>query len=75
MTDERGRAGLTWRELLGYIKRLPRDSAYGWERHGEAAAWTFDTHLLATIVDLLAGANWQRGGDNRKPRPTPLPRP
>ena len=37
--------------------------------------WTVDQHLLASIVDLLAAANWQRAGNRKNPRPKPLPRP
>lgn len=42
--------------------------------HGDAARWGIDTHLLATIVDVLAGANWQRGG-GKGPKPKPVKRP
>lgn len=41
---------------------------------GEELAWGPDTHLLATIVDLLAGANWQRSGVKSN-RPKPIDRP
>lgn len=58
--------------LLDY---LPRESATVREVRGEAVAWGPTEHLLATTVDLLAGANWQRGGDKKAPRPKPLPRP
>jgi hypothetical protein len=40
----------------------------GW--HG----WTMDRHLLAAIVDLLAAANYQRGG-GKGTAPKPVPRP
>jgi hypothetical protein len=43
--------------------------------YGEAADWSTDTHLLANVVDLLAGANWQRGGGGSARRPKPLQRP
>lgn len=36
--------------------------------------WTADTYLLAQVADLLAGANWQRGG-GKGSRPKPLHRP
>lgn len=36
--------------------------------------WSMNTHLLALIADVLAGANWQRGGGKGK-RPKPIPRP
>lgn len=42
--------------------------------HGEYAAWTADTYVLAVIADLLQAGNWQRGG-GKGPRPKPLPRP
>ncbi len=41
---------------------------------GEQLAWDVDTHLLATIVDLLQGANWQRSG-GKGTRPKPMDRP
>lgn len=34
--------------------------------HGAAAAWTPAEYLLANVVDLLAAANWQRGGGKGK---------
>lgn len=43
--------------------------------HGPVADWNASDHLLAVVADLLAAANWQRGGDKKKPRPKPLPRP
>lgn len=43
--------------------------------HGDAVAWGATEHLLATAIDVLAAANWQRGGDKKAPRPKPLPRP
>jgi hypothetical protein len=42
---------------------------------GEDVAWGEDTHLLASIFDVLAMANWQRQGKANAPRPKPLPRP
>ncbi len=36
--------------------------------------WTVTDYLLATVVDLLAGANWQRSG-GKGSRPKPIPRP
>ena len=43
--------------------------------NGEAARWGDTEHLLAAMVDLLAGANWQRAGDKRRPAPEPITRP
>lgn len=40
----------------------------------EFELWDLDAHLLASVVDLLAGANWQRTG-KRSGKPKPLKRP
>lgn len=37
--------------------------------------WGDVEHLLADVVDALWGANWQRAGDKRAPRPKPRVRP
>lgn len=43
--------------------------------HGPQALWSASDYLLANIFDLLAGANWQRGGGKgRKPQPFPRPK-
>ncbi|MGC4891090.1 hypothetical protein [Micromonospora sp. DT227] len=42
--------------------------------NGDAARWSITDHLLAVVVDLLAGANWQRGG-GKGPKPKPIKRP
>lgn len=44
-----------------------------WEHDGQSP-WTRTEMLLAMIADLLAGANWQRGG-GKGARPKPIPRP
>lgn len=56
------------------IRQLPATSPLGLALHGDVARWSTSDHLLAGIVDLLAGANWQRGGGKGK-KPTPLQRP
>lgn len=39
-----------------------------------AGRWDTIEHLLAAVVDLLAAANWQRGGGKgQKPKPVPRP--
>lgn len=65
---------LTRRELIAYIKHLPRDSALAREIHGEAAEWGPDTHLLGDLLDVLQIANWQRAGKKRG-APKPIKRP
>ncbi|WP_433651027.1 hypothetical protein ACQP2C_32460 [Micromonospora zamorensis] len=42
--------------------------------HGEAGRWSTADHLLASAVELLAGANWQRGG-GKGSKPKPMKRP
>lgn len=42
--------------------------------NGEAARYGVAEYVLLTIADILAAANWQRGG-GRGQRPKPLPRP
>jgi hypothetical protein len=43
--------------------------------HGdEHALWTMNELLLASVLDVLALANWQRaGGKGNKPKPIPRP--
>lgn len=45
-----------------------------WASCGFDAAWTSETHMAATILDVLRGANWQRGGGSGS-KPQPIPRP
>lgn len=56
------------------IAHLPRDSATIREILGEQASWETGDFLLASVIDLLAGANWQRGG-GKGARPDPVRRP
>lgn len=39
------------------------------------AAWSTEAHMLAGVIDLLAGANWQRAGKKSVPKPVPIKRP
>ncbi|WP_435862954.1 hypothetical protein [Streptomyces phaeochromogenes] len=63
------------------IQHLPRDSALVRALHGEAADWSVTDHLLATVVDQLAEANWMFATVNRDEDaesidfPEPVPRP
>lgn len=70
-----GTRDLTWRHLYVLIEQLPAESALHREMAGEDFPWTMQNHLLATIADLLAGANWQRGGDANAKRPKRIERP
>lgn len=60
--------------MLALVAALPRDAATTRALHGPSVAWGDSEHLLALIVDLLAGANWQRSG-GKSPKPKPIPRP
>ena len=37
-------------------------------------AWDVNEFLLASIADLLAGANWQRSGKGQRPKPIERPK-
>ena len=63
------------RRLAVLARNLPRDSATVRSVLGPAGEWNTTEHLLASVVDFLAVANWQRAGGKRTTRPTPLPRP
>lgn len=41
--------------------------------HGHQAAWGVTDYLLANVIDVLAGANWQRSGKGQRPKPFPRP--
>lgn len=60
--------------MLVYIRHLPPGSPLGVALHGDAARWGVTEHLLASAVDALVGANWQRGGGKGQ-RPKPIQRP
>lgn len=66
---------LSWRDLLVILRNLPEGSRVDRAIRGEVASWRLSDHLLAGIVDLLAVANWQRGGRKAGPRPKSVPRP
>jgi hypothetical protein len=69
-----GTKRLTWRRLRVLIQNLPQDSATQVEIHGHQAMWDVTDYLLANVVDLLAGANWQRSGKGQRPKPFPRPK-
>lgn len=48
--------------------------ALTWQMAGVDTAWSTEAHLLATAVDTLNAANWQRaGGKGQQPKPIPRP--
>ena len=67
-----GTAAFTWRDLWAIVSSSPRDSAL--KRSVRGHDWGQIDYLLASVVDALAGANWQRGG-GKGARPKPLTRP
>ena len=72
--DDLGTQRLSWRDLWVIVRQSPRGSALARSIHGQRAAWAQETYLLADIFDVLAAANWQRGG-GKGPKPKPFPRP
>jgi hypothetical protein len=62
------------RRLASLVAGLPADSATVRSTLGGDSLWGLPEHLLARILDTLAGANWQRSG-GKGPRPKPVPRP
>lgn len=73
--DDLGTPGFSWLDLRAFALHAPHTSALARAVHGEAAAWGPTEHLLATVIDVLQIANWQRAGKKGGPRPKPIPRP
>lgn len=78
-------SGLSWRRVGVLVSSLPEDGllprALVAESgpsvvtdDDEARLWRLEHHLLANVIDLLAAANWQRGGGKGQ-RPKPFDRP
>ena len=66
-----GSIRMSWVELGAFIAYAPPDSAIRMLRDPLSAFRTAESTLLSTVVDTLAGANWQRGG-GKGARPQPL---
>lgn len=56
------------------MSQLPPHSRFKTKASDGDSSWGIQEHLLAVAVDLLAGANWQRGG-GKGMKPKPLSRP
>ena len=65
---------ITPRKAAVLAMQLPA-GAQTWVACGYDNAWTLTDHLTATLVDVLQIANWQRAGDSKTKRPTPVKRP
>ena len=66
-----GSIRLSWVELAAFITHAPPTAAIRTLRDPLSAFRTAESTLLSTVVDTLAGANWQRGG-GKGARPQPL---
>lgn len=65
---------LTWRRFKVLYSRLPQNSQTSIAINGRAALWTDVEELLASICEVLAWANWQRGG-GKGAKPKSIDRP
>lgn len=54
------------------LEELPRESRVA-RLVNPRAEWGATEHLLATAVDVLQMANWQRQGKGARPKPLPRP--
>lgn len=70
-----GSEALTWRDLFVIVRQSPLDSAIHRSMTGPDYVWGLQEHLLAAVFDVLAAANWQRGGDEHAKKPERLKRP
>ena len=66
---------LSYRRLTVLIANLPLESATLRQMLGaEFVSWGTTEHLLAVVIDVLQGANWQRTGKGQRPKPFPRPK-
>ena len=72
--NDLGTDRLDWRRVRAVITYLPSTSALARSIHGDKALWSTTEHLLASAVDALNVANWQRTG-KKGGRPKPIVRP
>lgn len=63
---------LTWGDLMSIVQNLPTTSALNIARYGQDTMWGLNEYLSAGIFNQLAIANWQRAGDEKAKRPTPI---
>lgn len=69
------RGRLSLRRVAVLVDTLPPSSATAVAVHGERALWGPTEHLLATIVDVLQWANYQRSDPKKSTQPEPIARP
>ncbi|AYN58243.1 tail assembly chaperone [Arthrobacter phage Kepler] len=76
--EDLGTPALSWRDLLVIVRQAGPSSALVRALQPELAAWASGqvlADLAATMVDLLAAANWQRQGKKSAPKPKRVKRP
>lgn len=66
------RGKLSLRAIWARIQNLPPNSSFA---NSVNDGWILRDHLLATIIDELRNANWQRAGGTDSNRPKPVERP
>lgn len=66
-----GSKEFTWRDLWIIVQQLPADAHFNMSRAGHPPLTVGMSVLDATvaILNTLRLANWQRAGDNTRPRP------
>ena len=63
----------SWLDFAAFVRFAPIDSQLAVEVNG-VKPWPIPAVLLASILDSLRAANWQRGGGKgAKPKPTKVP--
>lgn len=68
-------ARLSLRGIRSFMYYARAGSALWRLAHGERATWGHAEELLASVLETLWDANWQRAGNRTAPRPKPLQRP
>ena len=71
--DDMAAGRLTLRRLWVLLDHMPPGSALSIAIHGAHARWTLTDDLLAAVLSVLQGANWQRSGKGRAPQPVTRP--
>ncbi len=64
---------LNWRDVAVVIRQAGESSAVARHVMGDAFGWGVGEYLLASAVDALHGANWQRSGKGSRPEPVARP--
>lgn len=73
--DDLGTPALSWRDLWVIARWSPSGSALDRARRPDETWWGLTEQLLASVVDQLRVANWQRTDAKRSTYPWPIPRP